>query len=58
MGRFDYEKGFDLLVKAFSELKDKEARLVILGDGPERSTVELAIRAMGVEDRVFLPGGV
>lgn len=48
-------KDLPLLVRAFGGLPGK-ARLVIVGEGPERGAIEAAAAAMAVSDRVHLPG--
>ncbi len=50
------QKGFDLLIEAFADLNNAKARLVILGEGPERETLEALARSKGVADRVLMPG--
>ena len=57
-GRFIYEKGFDVLIKAFSELKQEKVnlKLVILGDGPLRGVLEQLIKEQNLCNSVFLPG--
>lgn len=58
VGRLSKQKGFDLLIEAFSELATTHADwdLVILGDGPERSDLEAQVEALGLGHRVKLPG--
>ncbi|MCI0432554.1 MAG: glycosyltransferase family 4 protein [Gemmatimonadetes bacterium] len=56
-GRFVPEKGLPLLVRAFASLRD-DARLVLIGDGPERSAIDAAARAAGVHERVHVVGRV
>lgn len=52
-------KGFDLLLAAFSEVKNKEIfRLVLGGDGPERPVIEQTIREQGLQKYITLPGWV
>jgi len=55
-GRLHRQKGFDLLIEAFADLDDARARLVILGEGPEREALEALARTRGVADRVLMPG--
>jgi glycosyltransferase involved in cell wall biosynthesis len=55
-GRLHRQKGFDLLIEAFADLNDARARLVILGEGPEREALETLVRSRGVADRVLMPG--
>jgi GalNAc-alpha-(1->4)-GalNAc-alpha-(1->3)-diNAcBac-PP-undecaprenol alpha-1,4-N-acetyl-D-galactosaminyltransferase len=59
-GRFTHQKGFDLLIRAFSEATRErtELSLVIAGDGPEAQPLrELAAR-LGLGARVSFPGRV
>ena len=52
----EYRKGFDVLIKAFGILKNDNARLVIIGDGPEKSNLHKLISDCNLEDKVFLVG--
>ena len=56
VGRLSPEKGFDVLIKALAEIP--EARLVIVGDGPERPQLERLADAIGVAQRVEITGWV
>ena len=58
MGRMVPAKGFDLLLRAFAQLKDKHRdwTLVILGDGPLRKQLESLRDQLGLEQRVLMPG--
>lgn len=58
VGRLVREKGFDLLIEAFSKIAPSHAKwnLVILGEGPLRSELMAQIAALGLDDRVTLPG--
>lgn len=53
VGRMTKVKGFDFLVRAFA---DVPARLVIIGDGPERSRLEKAVADLEIQGKVFFPG--
>ena len=57
VGRMKTQKDFPLLVEAFARLaRTRPATLVILGDGGEREAVRQRAEALGVADRVVLPG--
>ena len=55
VGRLVPSKGYDLITRGFSTLPDR-ARLVIVGDGPERAAITDLARSLGVDDRVHLLG--
>ena len=59
-GRLIPEKGFDILIEAFSQLENKELKLVILGVGEEEEHQKLVnqIQALRLENRVILYGYV
>lgn len=59
-GRLVPAKGFDILVRAFAMVHDAvpRARLLLLGDGPERPALEALVRDLGVAETVHLPGVV
>jgi glycosyltransferase involved in cell wall biosynthesis len=57
VGRLTKQKAFDVLIRAFFELrKDHRARLMILGEGEERPTLEGLISQLGLEQDIILPG--
>jgi glycosyltransferase involved in cell wall biosynthesis len=62
VGRLSKEKAFTDLIAAMDELRhlrrDLLIRLQIVGDGPERSRIEQAIRHRDLEDRITLAGHV
>ncbi len=60
MGRFVEEKGFDLLLKAFSMLSDqhRDWSLRIVGDGPLRKHFHEQVEILGLSGRVQFPGTV
>lgn len=57
MGRLVPNKNFAMLIDAFAR-SGIAGRLVILGEGPERAALERKIAALGLRDRVILPGFV
>lgn len=56
VGRLDHGKNHQLMISAFSKLEDKNSQLIILGEGLLRASIERKIRALSLEDRVFLVG--
>ncbi len=58
IGRLVPVKGFDLLVRAMPEILRAEpaTRLVLVGDGPERRTLETLAARLGIEERVIFAG--
>ena len=58
IGRLSPEKGFTILLDAVALLRDAgvAARLLLVGDGPERATLEAAIDRHALADRVTLAG--
>lgn len=58
VGRLVPQKGFDLLIDAFALVADRipDWRLVIWGEGPERTSLEAQCARLGLADRVRLPG--
>lgn len=59
VGRLSKEKDFSTLVRAFSLVREQlNARLVILGEGVERDSLEKLIRSLNLQDDVSLPGFV
>jgi glycosyltransferase involved in cell wall biosynthesis len=58
IGRLVPDKDYPVLLQAFSRLRTKQARLVILGEGPLRGALEAQARELGIEDRVSMRGFV
>jgi glycosyltransferase involved in cell wall biosynthesis len=54
LGRLSNEKGFDIAIRALGELP--EATLVLVGDGPERPSLESLATSEGVAERVRFVG--
>jgi glycosyltransferase involved in cell wall biosynthesis len=60
IGRLSREKGFDLLLEAFSSLRLKFpcADLTIVGEGPEEAALKTMRRTLRLETSVHFPGYV
>lgn len=57
VGRLVKLKGYDFLIRAFAQLPPNlRARLVVLGEGRERSALERLIEESGLKNRVALLG--
>jgi len=54
IGRFEQQKGFDLLIRAVAEIED--ASLVLVGDGSEQRVLEELAESVGVADRLVWRG--
>jgi glycosyltransferase involved in cell wall biosynthesis len=60
VGRLDYQKGYDLLLKAWKRVCDanSEWRLSIYGDGRDREYLKSLAKELGIIDRVSFKGSV
>lgn len=59
IGRLTRQKAFDVLIRAFSQVRrHRRARLLILGQGEDRQTLERLVAQLGLEQDVSLPGFV
>jgi glycosyltransferase involved in cell wall biosynthesis len=59
VGRLKPQKDFPMLLAAFARLREKRpARLVILGEGPERAALEALVKELDIAADVSLPGYV
>jgi glycosyltransferase involved in cell wall biosynthesis len=58
LGRLWYEKGYDVLIRAFANVAAEFPRwtLTIIGEGPERESLTELARSLGVAERLSLPG--
>lgn len=55
-GRLDHGKNHTLLIKAFSNLENKNTQLIILGEGYLKDELTLLIAELSLERRVYLLG--
>ena len=60
VGHLIERKGHHLVIDALAELQSThpQARLVIIGEGPERAALQARAQALGVQDRVTLTGAL
>ena len=60
VGRLMPQKGFDIALRAFSLLPATcaEWQFIILGEGPQRATLERLRDELGLTNRVYMPGRV
>lgn len=58
VGRLTYQKGQDILLRAFAMLADEfpDWRVVLVGDGPERERLNRLSQALGIQERVSFRG--
>ena len=58
VGRMAPQKNHELLLKTFKKLRKqhKDIKLVILGDGPLRSSLESYVKKNGLQKDVYMPG--
>ena len=58
LGRLSPEKGVDLLVRCWPRVLEAipEARLELVGEGPQRATLEAEVKRLGLSQAVSLPG--
>jgi len=58
VGRLAPQKRWDRLIASFARLADRDASLMILGEGAERGALEAQVAALGLGGRVTMPGHV
>lgn len=58
VGRFEPQKRFDLLLRAFARSSDQQSRLVLLGDGADRPALQALAVELGIAERLEMPGFV
>jgi len=60
VGRLAHEKKVGTLIRAFHKVAErlKDARLVLVGDGPERMRLERLCSELGIRDRVMFTGAI
>ena len=59
VGRLSKEKDYETLIKAFKlVLSKRQARLMILGEGKERVSLDILIAELSLDEKVSMPGFV
>jgi glycosyltransferase involved in cell wall biosynthesis len=58
VARLTAQKRLDRLITAFAQVRDRDIRLQILGEGEDRAALTALVASLGLEDRVALPGYV
>lgn len=56
VSRLSHEKGVDVLIDAAALLQTRDARVVIVGDGPEEAALKERAQRLGVSERVVFAG--
>jgi len=58
IGRLTKQKNFEFLIKAFNKIMDEYPNfsLLILGEGEKRKTLEILIKKLNLDNKVFLIG--
>jgi len=56
VGRLHEVKGFDMLIRAFSQIHSSGWKLIIAGEGSERTSLERLINELDISDKVELAG--
>ena len=58
-GKLIKPKNFTMLVRAFATIRsERDVRLIILGEGKERTAIEKTIYELNIQDSVSMPGWV
>lgn len=59
VGRLTIQKDFPTLIKAFGQVREtRDAKLLILGEGPDRVELESLVKRLGLDNDVSMPGFV
>ncbi|GAM70237.1 glycosyl transferase [Vibrio sp. JCM 19236] len=56
VGRLTKQKRFDVLIEAFHKANIEDCKLVLVGDGNQKSTLEDLSNKLGIEDKVIFAG--
>lgn len=58
IGRFTYQKNHDFLIEVFNEClqRNPNCKLMLIGDGPNKTHIENMSKKLGIEDKVIFLG--
>jgi glycosyltransferase involved in cell wall biosynthesis len=56
VGRLSHEKNFEMLIKVFNKINNKNAYLVLVGDGLERPYLEKLVKRLNLTDKTRFVG--
>jgi len=56
VSRLSHEKGVDVLLDAAARMTTRDARLVIVGDGPDENALQTRAQRLGISDRIIFAG--
>ena len=56
VSRLSHEKGVDVLIDAAAKMATRDARIVIVGDGPDEDALKARAQRLGVADRIVFAG--
>ncbi len=56
VSRLSHEKGVDVLLDAAARMTTRDARIVIVGDGPDESALRAQAQRLGIADRIIFAG--
>jgi glycosyltransferase involved in cell wall biosynthesis len=56
VGRLHHQKRFDRLLRAWQLVQHPAAKLIIIGEGPDRKALEALALELGIANRVEMPG--
>lgn len=58
VGRLDYQKNQDMLIRAFANINNKNWKLIIVGEGIERDNYNRLINELDLESKIELTGNI
>ena len=58
IGTLDFHKKMDILIDSMGGFKDKNIKLVIIGDGPAFQTLKSRVQKMNLEEKIIFKGWI